>query len=347
MKKRITFFFFFLMIMGLFSGCGNKTLSGEPYTLTVTTDATDTQEWSVRYDRNGVVSHVVTSRDDGKTDVVFTGLQKGKVNATVSRIVKGKTMSYADEAYVLTLLVDRKGNVTESTPQYGAYTVDCGQGISGSEWVIECEDGNVRWNGHQNLIKQDGDGMQGYTMRYSFTGKRPGASHVLVQTYLPWCNVYEPMRDLWLYVDSEYRVSELKMTDFESFRLEERGMRAECLVLEAQKTETGVKLADFDEVSRWSNETNDYETSRLNESTADGDELLYRSVAGLLTECNIKKWDGFNKSNLHVLDGKMFTFTATLADGSRIYATGSNSFPDGYSTLCNTLRIYIQQTQRE
>ena len=112
--------------------------------------------------------------------------------------------------------------------------------------------------------------------------------------------------------------------------------------LEAQKTDAGVRLSEFDELSRWSDDINGYEKERLNECTADGDERLYRSVAGLLQECDVEQWDGFRKSNSRVLDGTMFTFEATLADGSAIRASGSNSFPNGYGTLCETLRLYIQ-----
>ena len=66
------------------------------------------------------MSHTVTQHDaPGKTDVVFTGLQKGRVNATLYR---GSLLQTASDVYVLTLLVDRKGNVTESDSRFGAYT---------------------------------------------------------------------------------------------------------------------------------------------------------------------------------------------------------------------------------
>ena len=339
--QRAALFLTAVILMGIFSGCGAKPVSGEPYTFTVSSDTDGTRQWQVQPDSRDVVSYAVTERQDGKTDVVFTGLKRGETQATLYRAPKGRGMYDADDVYVLSLRVDRKGNVTGQTAADSAYTVDCGRGISGSEWVVECADDGVRWTQTQKADKSDGDGMQGYSTLYTFTGRRPGASHVLVQTYLPWCSLYEPMRELWLYVDSDFHVSQLQMTDFQSMRVSEQDTSAIHHVFEAQKTDGGVRLSEYEETSRWSDEAGDYVSQRQNETAVDGDEVLYRSIAGLLHECGVTKWDGFRKSNPHILDGKMFTFEATLADGTTVQASGSNSYPDGYRALYDMLHAFL------
>ncbi len=52
----------------------------------------------------------------------------------------------------------------------------------------------------------------------------------------------------------------------------------------------------------------------------------------------IKKWDGFSKTNRHVLDGDGFSLEICFNDGRSLYARGSNSFPAGYSDFVGNIR---------
>lgn len=343
LQRILSLFVSVVMVMGLFSGCGQKPLSGVPYTMTVESDASGARQWSADYDKDGIVTHTVTEHaDTGETEVVFTGVKKGTAKVTLYRAEPGQILRAADDVFVFTLCVDRKGNVTKTGSDHGAYTVDCGSGISGAEWKVVCSDESVvRWAGREKPFKSDEDGMQSFTMEYTFTGRHPGAAHVQVQTYLPWADEVAPMRDFWLFVDGEYRVSLLEATDFESVRLSVQGSSAGQDVYEAQKTEDGVKLFHYTGYYDWSDAINDYAETREDETVLDGGEAAYRYIAGLLTACDVRKWDGFRKSNPHVLDGEMFSFSAKLADGTTITASGSNSFPVHYGELVNALHDYV------
>ncbi|MGN0388463.1 MAG: hypothetical protein ACI4ER_06575 [Suilimivivens sp.] len=60
------------------------------------------------------------------------------------------------------------------------------------------------------------------------------------------------------------------------------------------------------------------------------DEPVLAQLSEIADTYEIKKWDGFHKTNSMVLDGDGFGLSVTYADGSSISAGGSNSFPKGY-----------------
>lgn len=68
---------------------------------------------------------------------------------------------------------------------------------------------------------------------------------------------------------------------------------------------------------------------------AEGD--LLQQLQSLIDQHELGKWDGFNKSDSMVLDGSGFSLNATFADGSGITAHGSNSFPDGFIEVKDTI----------
>lgn len=334
MRKVISILLLVVIIMGIFSSCRKIAPSQDAtYTLRVPADSTGVQSWNVKYDKSGIVSHSIRQSDDEKkTEIVFSGVSKGTVLATAYLAKQGDSSFYATDVYVLELNVDRKGAVRESSPQYGSYEMNCGNEISGAEWNIEYNRENVHCSEHLEHFEAEGDGMQPYDTIYTFTGRHPGAAHILVSTYLPWCNITNTLSDEWLYVDSSYRVSKLSMTEFKSFRLAIQGMTEGKEVYEAVKTETGVKLSRFDAFY-----FTDSKEERRNETAVDGDETVYRTLAGLLNECGTEKWNGFSGSNPHVLDGCSFTFEAKLADGRTVSASSSNHFPEHYYDFQNGL----------
>ena len=60
------------------------------------------------------------------------------------------------------------------------------------------------------------------------------------------------------------------------------------------------------------------------------DEPILEQLGEIAGKYGLDKWDGFDKSKKHVMDGSNFSLSVTLADGRTISAHGSNSFPDGY-----------------
>ena len=61
-------------------------------------------------------------------------------------------------------------------------------------------------------------------------------------------------------------------------------------------------------------------------------------VLKLVNDCRLLSWDGFHgKHPRGVKDGTMFTLTAFVNGGRRIYASGSQNFPRRYSDFTDGL----------
>ncbi|MBE6626437.1 MAG: hypothetical protein E7628_04575 [Ruminococcaceae bacterium] len=64
----------------------------------------------------------------------------------------------------------------------------------------------------------------------------------------------------------------------------------------------------------------------------------------LMNKCGIMNWDGFHGPHpRNVLDGTMFTFSAEVNGGRRIYADGSENFPKGYYEFVVALREMLDR----
>lgn len=57
---------------------------------------------------------------------------------------------------------------------------------------------------------------------------------------------------------------------------------------------------------------------------------LLEQLGKIAGQYRLDLWDGFNESDSMVMDGSNFSLSMTLADGTSVYAHGSNAFPSGY-----------------
>ncbi len=81
--------------------------------------------------------------------------------------------------------------------------------------------------------------------------------------------------------------------------------------------------------------------------------LEKRAVCGaeeilkLLNDCKLLSWDGFHGPHPKgVLDGTMFTLNATVNEGRRIYASGSENFPRHYRDFTDGLYNILRRTDQ-
>ena len=76
--------------------------------------------------------------------------------------------------------------------------------------------------------------------------------------------------------------------------------------------------------------------------------LPMEMVLQLLNECRILSWDGFCGKHPHgVLDGTMFTLTAVVNDGKKIYASGSENFPPRFREFRDGIVVPLLTAQKE
>lgn len=60
------------------------------------------------------------------------------------------------------------------------------------------------------------------------------------------------------------------------------------------------------------------------------DEMTVENVLNILNKYNVKNWNGFNKSDIDVLDGNSFSMSLTEKDGANTSAHGYMMWPDNY-----------------
>ena len=58
---------------------------------------------------------------------------------------------------------------------------------------------------------------------------------------------------------------------------------------------------------------------------------------------DVEAWDGFDESNPNVLDGEFFSLELKYADGTSVYATGDNAFPNGYFDVSDRIETLLQK----
>lgn len=67
------------------------------------------------------------------------------------------------------------------------------------------------------------------------------------------------------------------------------------------------------------------------------DPSVLDELNAIYTEQSINKWNGFDKVAKDVLDGDGFSLRIGFADGDVLRASGSNSYPKGYSEFCHAI----------
>ena len=60
------------------------------------------------------------------------------------------------------------------------------------------------------------------------------------------------------------------------------------------------------------------------------DPRLIAELQEVIQAYGLESWDGFHESDPYVLDGEGFWLQMWFADGTSVYASGDNAFPDGY-----------------
>lgn len=77
------------------------------------------------------------------------------------------------------------------------------------------------------------------------------------------------------------------------------------------------------------------------------DEELMHKLTEIIDEHALREWDGFSASDSMMLDGSGFSLEVDFADGSAVYAHGSNSFPDGFNeakqAIDELFRTYLEK----
>ena len=126
------------------------------------------------------------------------------------------------------------------------------------------------------------------------------------------------------------------ITSFSEIKLRVSGMRV-TEVYEIVCRDTDAELSLY--FLRYENHEDNYNLQKRVTVPAE-------DVIALLNDCGVIKWDGFSGKNPpHMLDGKMFGFTATVNGGRPLCASGSNNFPRHYRDFTDALYQMLNETE--
>lgn len=128
-----------------------------------------------------------------------------------------------------------------------------------------------------------------------------------------------------------------KIESFEKVTLKISGMR-HTSEYEAVMSDGMAELSEYSEVY-----SNSKDARKLERRAVFAPEIF----VSLMNDCRFASWDGFSGVNSRVLDGYMFTLTATVNGGGRIYAHGSNKSPNGYSEFVEGMNRLLDEYRAE
>ena len=181
----------------------------------------------------------------------------------------------------------------------------------GHEYTAEIEDPSVltctavRDYGERDELE---DGSP-YRMIFTFTGLKPGTTTVNIYGRSPI--IENDDASYTAVVDEELAVT----------------LRAERAISTFFLSRSGEINYDSYRITRerdgYDVSVNDGEAQSIDRETAD-------ALMRIIDEYDVARWDGFDQSREHVLDGEGFWLEVTLTDGTRITAQGENAFPENY-----------------
>lgn len=120
------------------------------------------------------------------------------------------------------------------------------------------------------------------------------------------------------------------------FLLSENHCTAENTCLEGTVTEQETVLEEFLSNTVWEGSEEKEIRKSLGKKT--GNAELSEQINRLFSDCRIADWNGFQGTNPDVMDGSSMTFSAAFADGTGVFASGTNHFPKHYREFKDGLR---------
>ncbi len=149
-----------------------------------------------------------------------------------------------------------------------------------------------------------------YQVYYTFSGLKPGSTKVTIFASSPIIENYEMVYQAD--VDENLKVTLTTALSISRFELYLHGdMAPRYYSMYILQNEPYLSVGD-------------------NESYRKIDQKTVDELAKVFETYDVASWNGFSKYNKYVLDGEGFRLEIYLSDGSYIYATGDNSFPEHY-----------------
>ena len=164
----------------------------------------------------------------------------------------------------------------------------------------------------------------GYNVIMTFTGQKPGNTTAHISCFSPIADNWE--RDYDITVDRDLNVTVKERPYVTKLRMTRGGFRIFSVY------EVGFDGQDYT-LHIENGFGDDYQTLKPD---------VNQKIMEIISKYDVFSWDGFDKDNRWVLDGEDFTFKLVLSDGTDVYATGSNKFPNNYRDVFSELEALFE-----
>ena len=140
-------------------------------------------------------------------------------------------------------------------------------------------------------------------------------------------------------MDSNKIKSGRKEINFDTVTLSISHARSDVEEYELLKTENGARASFYEGFWRYKE---DVDREDCLQKRVEGGKELYDEICGILRDCEVVSWDGFNKGNRHALDGSSFIFNAMI-NGNEIYASGENNYPRKFRDFISAVKALLDR----
>ena len=77
------------------------------------------------------------------------------------------------------------------------------------------------------------------------------------------------------------------------------------------------------------------------------DETVMREIEAVFQKYEVGRWDGFEKYNKHVMDGRSFSLSLKMRNGDSLYASGYMEWPENFRSVNKELDAIFMRIYRE
>lgn len=71
--------------------------------------------------------------------------------------------------------------------------------------------------------------------------------------------------------------------------------------------------------------------------TLPAEPFFMQELTDIAEKYGLRKWDGFHESDPLLMDGYAFSLHVRYADGTAVFASGSNAYPEGYGEAADAI----------
>ncbi len=199
----------------------------------------------------------------------------------------------------------------------------------GPEYYIELDDpGLVSYTCRRVYDNEDHEMMtgSGYTNIYTFTGLKSGTTGMTVYVSSPLMENFDFYYTIM--VDDDLNVT----------------MKQERAISRFELYRSGDAFYDTYEIITLQNQ---YSVSVNREAFRSIEDGIVDALYDVIEKYDLYRWDGFDEYEDGILDGESFRLEIDFSDGTSIWASGANAFPEDYFPVMGEMQEILESIREK